>query len=140
MGTFEEHSGADRDFDFRVGLAEGAWDCKAFADRLWGDVARILNASFGGSTGVSDGVGGYKYGFENDDLSVSMFVDDGEPGWPYEKVPAMLTARSRSGSLETWELAERLYEGLAAGGTYLLIVFEEYGMPIAANFDIGDDW
>lgn len=52
----------------------------------------------------------------------------------------MLTVISRSDSQETWKLANSLYEGLSALGTYLLIVFEEYGMPIAANFEIGDDW
>ncbi|WP_406321639.1 hypothetical protein [Streptomyces sp. NBC_01637] len=140
MGTFEEHGGDRKDFDFRVGLAEGAWDCKSFADRLWGDVARILDVSFSsGGSRPSEG-GGYNYWFGNDDLNVSMFVDDGEPGWPLEKVPAMLTATSMSEDVETWELAENLYERLAALGTYLLIVFEDYGLPIAANFDIGDDW
>ncbi|MFK4687784.1 hypothetical protein [Streptomyces pristinaespiralis] len=140
MGTFEEHGGERKDFDFRVGLAQGAWNCKSFADLLWGDVAQILDAPFNSEGGKPSEGGGYNYSFKNDDLLVSMYVDDGEPGWPFEKVPAMLTATSLSESVETWELAENLYEGLAALGMYLLIVFEDAGMPIAANFDIGDDW
>ena len=36
-------------------------------------------------------------------------------------------------------LAERLYAGLTASDVaYLVAVFEDNGMPIAANFDIGD--
>lgn len=34
---------------------------------------------------------------------------------------------------------EKLYDGLAALGTYLLIAFEWGGMPVSADFDIGDD-
>ncbi|MFG2950463.1 hypothetical protein [Streptomyces adustus] len=140
VGKFEAHGGFKRDFDVRVGVSKGVWDCRQFGDRLWADVAQILETSFDGSRIESDSSGGHTYWFENDDLSVSLYVDDGEPGWPLELVPAMLNARSRSESVETWQLAEKLYDSLAAPGTYLVAVFAEDGMPIDANFDIGDDW
>jgi hypothetical protein len=140
MGTFEAHGGAKKDFDFNVGLAEGDWDAKRFGDRLWADVARILEVSFEDSPGEPGDAGSHRYWFENDSISVSLYVDDGEPGWVFEKVPAMLTARSRSESVETWQLAEKLYDRLVAIGSYLVVVFADDGMPIDANFDIGDDW
>ncbi|MFC9318268.1 hypothetical protein ACFW20_19380 [Streptomyces nigra] len=34
----------------------------------------------------------------------------------------------------------RLYDGLTASGDCLVVVFAYDGMPIAADFDIGDDW
>ncbi|MEU6090169.1 hypothetical protein ABZ865_25830 [Streptomyces sp. NPDC047085] len=141
MGKFEVHGGPKSDFDFNVGLAEGDWDCRQFGDRLWSDVAHILETSFDGSR-IEPGKCGsyYNYWFENDNMSVSLYVDDGDPGCPLEKVPAMLTARSRSDTVETWQLAERLYDRLTALDDYLVIVFAENGMPIDANFDIGDDW
>ncbi|MFE1459507.1 hypothetical protein ACFW6M_00230 [Streptomyces nigra] len=42
--------------------------------------------------------------------------------------------------MATWEIAEKLYDGLNALDTYLLIALDQFGMPVAANFDIGDDW
>ncbi len=50
----------------------------------------------------------------------------------------MLTARSRSDTVETYQLAERLYDRLVGSGTYLVLVFDDEVMPIAANFDIGE--
>ena len=38
------------------------------------------------------------------------------------------------------EPAERMYDGLTASGGYLVVVFAYDGMPVAADFDIGDDW
>ncbi|SDJ77538.1 hypothetical protein [Streptomyces indicus] len=140
MESFEQYGGGKRDFEFRVGLAEGAWNSAEFGDRLWADVGDFLGVSFANSHAEPSGPDGYLYGFDDDAWLVSLFVDDGEPGWPLEKVPAMLTVWSRSDSLETWQVAERLYAHLAGLGRYLLIVFEEAGMPIASNFDIGDDW
>lgn len=141
MGKFEPHGGFTKDFDFNIGLAEGAWDCKEFGDRLWADVARILEVPFEPSTIKPSGSGGYNYWFESDDLSASLYVADPEPDEGFfGQVPAMLTARSRSDTVETWELAEKLFERLAALGGYLVVVFASNGMPVDANFDIGDDW
>ncbi|MER6346367.1 hypothetical protein ACWC10_24650 [Streptomyces sp. NPDC001595] len=57
-----------------------------------------------------------------------------------DHVPAMLTVISRSDDVASSELAERLYAGLTASDDYVVVVFAYDGMPIAANFDIGDDW
>ncbi|MEY9484209.1 hypothetical protein RKD26_000003 [Streptomyces calvus] len=53
----------------------------------------------------------------------------------------MLTVISRSEVVASHEMAERLYAGLTASAdVYLVVVFAYDGMPIAANFDISDDW
>jgi hypothetical protein len=135
---YEVHGATERDFDFSVGPVESVGDCKQFGDRLWADVARILEVSFAGFPGEPGDPGSHRYWFEDDAMSVSLYVDEGEPDWVFEKVPAMLTVRSRSEAVETWQLAEKLYAGLAAPGTYFVAVFAEDGMPIDANFDIGD--
>lgn len=110
-----------------------AKECAATDDKL--------SLPFEPSTIKPSGSGGYNYGFENDDLSVSLYVADPEPDEGFfGQVPAMLTARSRSDAVETWELAEKLFERLAARGGYLVVVFASNGMPVDANFDIGDDW
>ncbi|WP_077799527.1 hypothetical protein [Streptomyces sp. JHA26] len=140
MGKYEVHGGVKRDFDLHAGPVESEGDCKQFGDRLWADVARVLEVSFAGSPGEPGDRGSHRYRFEDDAMSVSLYVDEGEPGWVFEKVPAMLTARSRSESAETRQLAEKLYAGLVATGTCFVAVFAEDGMPIDANFDIGDDW
>ncbi|KMS77544.1 hypothetical protein ACH49_20090 [Streptomyces leeuwenhoekii] len=87
-----------------------------------------------------DPSGGYRFWFEDEELSFHLIVDDPEEGWPLDKVPAYAIPISRSERVATWELAEKLYDGLDSLRTYLLIAFERGGMPIAANFDIGDDW
>ncbi|WP_199545668.1 hypothetical protein [Streptomyces sp. N35] len=141
MVSFEQYGGGKRDFDFRVGpVAEESWNCAEFADRLWGDVMDILGVPALGGHRKPDGASGYRYSVDSDAMLVTMFVDDDNPGFPWEKVPAMLTPWSRSETLENWQMAEHLYTRLDDLGRYLLIVFEEGGMPIASNFDIGDDW
>ncbi|MFJ8545575.1 hypothetical protein ACIRFH_26825 [Streptomyces sp. NPDC093586] len=140
MGKYEVHGGTGRDFDFNVGPMEGVGDRERFGDRLWADVARVLEVSFAGFPGEAGDRGSHRYWFEDNAMSVSLYVDEGEPGWVFEKAPAMLTARSRSETAETWQLAEKLYAGLVATGAYFVAVFAEDGMPIDANFDIGDDW
>ncbi|WP_338903067.1 hypothetical protein [Streptomyces nigra] len=73
-------------------------------------------------------------------MRVHVIVDDPEEGWPLDKVPAAALPISRSEQVATWELAEMLYDGLNALDTYLLIASDQFGMPVAANFGIGDDW
>ncbi|MFG2920730.1 hypothetical protein ACGFYA_04340 [Streptomyces sp. NPDC048305] len=140
MGKFEVHGGTKRDFDFNIGPVENDGDWKRFGDRLWADVARVLEVSFAASPGEPEATGGHRYWFENDRMSVSLYVDEGEPGWVFERAPAMLTARSRTETVETWQLAEKLYDSLVVLGSYFVAAFAEDGMPIDANFDIGDDW
>ncbi|MFF9755109.1 hypothetical protein ACF1FC_20400 [Streptomyces sp. NPDC014344] len=140
MRKFEAWETRTKTFEFRVGTLESAGNCKEFGDQLWVDIARIVSIPIEQNAGVPDGIGGYNYEFQNDDVIATMFVDDGEPGWPLEKVPAMLTAWSTSGTDETKELAEKLFDQLVELGNYLVLVFSSDGMPIAANFDIGDDW
>ncbi|MFJ3582761.1 hypothetical protein ACIPPS_11085 [Streptomyces sp. NPDC090127] len=69
---------------------------------------------------------------------MSLYVGEPDPGPPLEFVPATLTARSRSDTVETYQLAERLYDRLVDFGTYLVLVFDDNVMPVAANFDIGE--
>ncbi|MFF7858388.1 hypothetical protein [Streptomyces sp. NPDC007904] len=111
-----------------------------FAGELRADVERVLGIAFEVTDDGRDPAGGYRFRFENDDLSVHVFVDDPEEGWPLDKVPAYAVPISRSEQVATWELAEKLYDGLDALGAYLLIAFEKGGTPVAANFDVGDDW
>ncbi|MFJ7103957.1 hypothetical protein [Streptomyces albogriseolus] len=140
MGKFEAAYGDSvSGIDIRVGAIGGADGCKQFGDGLWLDVARILAIPPDENVAVAK-FAGYSYEFGNVKLIVSVYIDDGEPGWSFEKVPTMLSGWSLSEEVETWELAEKLYEGLAALGGYLLIVFDPGGMPITANFGIGDDW
>jgi hypothetical protein len=141
VGRFEEYgTGYKADFDVRVGPARSAWDCRVFAGELRADVERVLGIAFEVTDDGRDPAGGYRFRFENDDLSVHVFVDDPEEGWPLDKVPAYAVPISRSEQVATWELAEKLYDGLDALGAYLLIAFEKGGTPVAANFDVGDDW
>ncbi|MFD7697319.1 hypothetical protein [Streptomyces sp. NPDC059805] len=141
MGKFEEHgTGYKADIDIRVGSAHSAWYCRAFAATLRADVERVLGISFPVADEGRDPTGGYRFWFENDDMSVHMFVDDPEEGWPLDKVPAAALPISRSERVATWELAEELCDGLNALDTYLLIAVDQFGMPVAANFDIGVDW
>ncbi|MEV8092641.1 hypothetical protein [Streptomyces nigra] len=141
MGKFEEHgTGYKADIDIRVGSAHSAWNCRAFAATLRADVERVLGICFPVTDDGRDPTGGYRFWFENDEMSVHVIVDDPEEGWPLDKVPATALPISRSEQVATWELAEKLYEGLAALGGYLLIAFDPGGMPITANFDMGDDW
>jgi hypothetical protein len=140
VGKFEAaYEGSASDIDIRVGSTGDVEGCKQFGDRLWLDITRILAIPHDENVAVAQ-FAGYVYEFGNAELIVSVYVDDGEPGWPLEKVPAMLSGWSLSEEVETWELAEKLDDGLAALGGYLLIAFDPGGMPITANFDIGDDW
>ncbi|ELS57681.1 hypothetical protein [Streptomyces viridochromogenes] len=93
-----------------------------------------------GDPGVPNEYGGYQYWFDNEDLSVDLYVEEPAPddGF-FGQVPAMLMARSRS-ETQNWEMAEKLYARLARLGRYRLVAFADSGMPIDANFDIGDDW
>ncbi|MCX5408676.1 hypothetical protein OHA37_33070 [Streptomyces sp. NBC_00335] len=138
MTDFEKHGGGDRDFEFRVGPTAGPWDTTGFGDRLWQDVGGILDVALGQAPGVTQEDGGRLYGFQSDDVTVSLYVGEPDPGPPLESVPAMLTARSRSDTVETYQLAERLYDQLVGFGTYLVLVFDDNVMPVAANFDIGE--
>ncbi|MGV9230712.1 hypothetical protein [Streptomyces nigra] len=52
----------------------------------------------------------------------------------------MLTVISRSWEVASSEPAERMDDGLTASDDYLVVVFAYDGMPVAADFDIGDDW
>ena len=141
VGKFEEHgTGYKADIDIRVGPAHSAWNCRAFAAKLRADVECVLGISFPVTDDGRDPAGGYRFWFENDDMSVHVIVDDPEEGWPLDKVPAAALPISRSEQVATWELAEKLYDGLNALDTYLLIALDQFGMPIAANFDVGDGW
>lgn len=141
VGRFEPFgTGFKADFDVRVGPARSAWDCPVFARELRADVERVMGITFDTVGDGRDASGGYRFWFENDELSFHLIVDDPEEGWPLDRVPAYAVPVSRSERVATWELAERLYDGLDDLGTYLLIAFERDGMPVAANFDIGDDW
>ncbi|TWD17413.1 hypothetical protein FB570_11126 [Streptomyces sp. T12] len=101
---------------------------------------RVLGISFSVTDEGRDPTGGYRFWFENDDMSVHVIVDDPEEGWPLDKVPAATLPISRSEQVATWELAEKLYDGLNAMDTYLLVALDQFGTPGAANFGIGDDW
>ncbi|WP_159039013.1 MULTISPECIES: hypothetical protein [unclassified Streptomyces] len=141
MGQFEEHgTGYKADIDIRVGPAHSAWNCRAFAATLRADVERVLGISFQVTDDGRDPTGGYRFWFENDEMSVHVIVDDPEEGWPLDKVPATALPISRSEQVATWEIAEKLHDGLNALDTYLLIALDQFGTPVTANFDIGDDW
>ncbi|MEW2424765.1 hypothetical protein AB0911_29895 [Streptomyces nigra] len=141
MGKFEEHgTGYKADIDIRVGSAYPAWNCRAFGVTLRADVESVLGISFPVTDDGRDPTGGYRFWFENDDMRLHVIVDDPEEGWPLDKVPAAASPISRSEQVATWELAEKLYDGLNALDTYLLSASDQFGTPVAANFDIGDDW
>ncbi|MGX1477580.1 UNVERIFIED_CONTAM: hypothetical protein RKD50_006388 [Streptomyces canus] len=123
----------------RVGPANAAWDCEAFARGLRADVERVMGIRFDIAGNGRDPSGGFRFWFENEDLSLHLIVDDPEKGRPLDRVPAYAVPVSRSAEVATWELAEKLYDGLDSLGTYLLIAIEQHGEPIAANFDTGDD-
>ncbi|MEU5665519.1 hypothetical protein [Streptomyces longwoodensis] len=57
-----------------------------------------------------------------------------------DRVPAMLTVISRSENVASSKLAERLYDELTESSDYLVVVFADNGMPITANYDIGNGW
>lgn len=141
MGRFEAHgTGFKADFDVRVGPARAAWDCAAFARQLRSDVERVMGIRFDPTDDGRDPSGGFRFWFENEDLSLHLIVDDPEEGRPLDRVPADAIPVSRSEQVATWELAEKLYDGLDALGTYLLVALEKAGEAVAANFDLGDDW
>ncbi|MEU5979314.1 hypothetical protein [Streptomyces sp. NPDC047315] len=139
MGRFEDHGiGLKADFDVRVGPAHSTWKCQEFASQLRTNVEHIMGITFHVVNEGRDPTGGYRFWFANDDLSIQVIVDDPEEGWPLEKVPAYAIPISRSEDVGTWEIAEKLYNGLDALGTYLLIALESHGSPVASNFEIGD--
>lgn len=142
MTDFAQYDGYKKDFDFCVGPAQpDSFRSGEFGDRLWADASRILGTAFDGGTITPDDHGGCNYWFGNDDLSASLYSGPLEPGpGPLGRVPAMLTVISRSEDVASSELAERLYAGLTASDGYLVVVFADNGMPIAANYDIGDGW
>jgi hypothetical protein len=140
VGRFEPHGGYKEDFAVHAGPAQTAWDRAAFADEIRGDVNRILGVALAEETGGRPASGAWSYWFENDDLSVRLVVADPEGDGPLDRAPAYVLPVSRSADVETWQLAERLYDGLDALGRYLLIALEDEGMPVASNFDVGDDW
>jgi hypothetical protein len=140
MGRFEEYgTGFKADFDIRVGPARSAWDCRVFAGELRADVERVLGNAFEVTDDGRD-PRGYRFWFADDDLSVPVFVDDPEEGWPWTRSPPMPCRSPGPSRWRPGNSPRKLYDGLAALGTYLLIALEEGGMPVAANFDIGDDW
>ncbi|MEV7995714.1 hypothetical protein AB0O67_28595 [Streptomyces sp. NPDC086077] len=142
MTDFAQYDGYKKDFDFYVGPAQpDGFRSGEFGDRLWADVSRILGTPFDGGTITPDDHDGYTYWFDNDDLSASLYSGPREPGsGTLDQVPAILTVISRSEDVASSELAERLYTGLTGAGGYLVVVLADDGMPIAANFDIGDGW
>ncbi|MFI8186486.1 hypothetical protein ACIF70_39260 [Actinacidiphila glaucinigra] len=143
MGRFEPYGGYKKDFDLHVGPANAVWDRESFGRTLSRDVDSILGVSLrllDGDPGFPATAGRNYFWFGNDDLSVRLVVTDPEEGWPLDRVPALVCPISRSMDIATWQIAEKLYDGLDAIGTYLLIAFESEGMPIASNFEIGDDW
>lgn len=142
MTDFAQYDGYKRDFDFCVGPARpDGFRSREFGDRLWADVSRLLGTPFDGATIRPKAHGGCNYWFDNEDLSASAYSGPLEGSGVLDQVPAMLTVISRSDHVASSELAERLYAGLTASDdAYLVVVFEDNGMPIAANFDIGDDW
>ncbi|MBQ1000348.1 hypothetical protein [Streptomyces sp. RK62] len=142
MTDFAQYDGFKRDFDFYVGPARpDGFRTREFGDRLWADVSRLLGVPFDGAS-ITPGVdSGYKYWFENEDLSASVYSGPLEGSGVLDQVPASLNVISRSMDVANSELAERLYAGLTASDdAYLVVVFEDTGMPIAANYDIGNDW
>ncbi|MFE9677075.1 hypothetical protein ACFYO5_23495 [Streptomyces sp. NPDC006259] len=142
MTDFARFDGYKRDFDFSVGPAQpDAFRSREFGDRLWTDVSRIVGTPFEGGMITPDDYDGYHYWFGNDHLSASLCSCPPESdSGVLDQVPAMLTVISRSEDVASSELAERIYAGLTASDDYLVAVFTHDGMPIAANFDIGDDW
>lgn len=101
----------------------------------------MLGIPFDGATIRPEADDGYRYWFENEDLSASVYSSPMEGSGVLDQVPASLNVISRSMDVANSELAERLYAGLTASDdAYLVVVFEDNGMPIAANFDIGDGW
>jgi hypothetical protein len=142
MTDFAQYDGYKKDFDFYVGPVQpDDFRSGGFGHRLWADTSRILGTPFDGATIRPDDHDGYKYWFANDDLSVSLYSGPLEPGpGPLDRAPAMLTVISRSEDVASSELAERLYAGLTESSDYLVVVFADDGMPITANYDIGDGW
>ncbi|NKQ28610.1 hypothetical protein [Streptomyces galbus] len=142
MTDFAQYDGYKKDFDFYVGPMQPD-DVRSgeIGERLWADVSRILGTAFDGATIRPDDHDGYRYWFANDELRASLYSGPLEPGpGPLDRVPAMLTVISRSEDVASSELAERLYAGLTGSGDYLVVVFADNGMPITANYDIGDGW
>ncbi|MEU9579238.1 hypothetical protein [Streptomyces chilikensis] len=149
MGTFKRfgtHSGFKCDFCLHIGPVESAWenwsgwDGKRFGDQLWSDVGRALEVPAESCPGSRDDrvPDRYHYYFQDDDVSLSLYVEDPEPGDPYEPVPADLDV------ISFWEeagdVAERIYDRLDATGRYLLIAHEVGGMTVAANVEVpGED-
>ncbi|MEU3045414.1 hypothetical protein ABZ705_02615 [Streptomyces sp. NPDC006984] len=140
MGRFAAYDGYKKDFEVHVGPVGGVRDVVPFAAALRADVERVMGIAFDAHDDVRDPTGGYQFRYASGDLDLRLVVDEPEEEGPTHRVPAHAVPVSRSETVATSELVERLYDGLDAQGTYLLVVLEEQGMPIAANFDIGDDW
>ncbi|MEV5493629.1 hypothetical protein AB0L47_37660 [Streptomyces bobili] len=139
VGNFEAHVGFKKDFELYVGPAREVDDWMRFAKELWEEVARTLRVPLGVPAAESPDGDECRYWFENSEISVSLYVGRPEPG-AVERAPAILTAISRSYDVESWQLAEQLYTRLVSVGGYLVAAFTDDGTPIAANFDISDDW
>jgi hypothetical protein len=139
VGKFETHVGFKKDFELYVGPAQEVREYKRFSESLWVDVSRILNIPIGLHTIESSEVDGFSCWFENNDMSVSLYV-----GYPesdvIDKAPASLTAISRSDTVASWEIAEKLYTQLVSLGGYLVAAFTDDGIPIDSNFDTDSDW
>ncbi|MFF9164213.1 hypothetical protein ACF081_28715 [Streptomyces longwoodensis] len=142
MTDFAQYDGYKKDFDFYVGPVQpDAFRSGEFGNHLWADISRLLGTPFDGATIRPDDHDGYTYWFANDHLSASLYSGPLEQGpGPLDRVPAMLTVISRSEDVANSELAERLYAGLTESSDYLVVVFADNGMPITANYDIGDGW
>ncbi|MFD6425670.1 hypothetical protein [Streptomyces sp. NPDC060198] len=137
---FSPYDGYKNDFEIQIGpISEVDFSAKKFGDNLWMNILDILGASFGSGT-TMPGRSGFSYSLQNDELSVSLYVGPIEEDGVLGHVPASLTAISRFEDVESSKLAEVLYAGLTASGGYLVVVFAHHGKPIAANFDVGDDW
>ncbi|MFG2949829.1 hypothetical protein [Streptomyces adustus] len=139
MGDFEAHVGFKKDFELYVGPARVIDGWMRFAEELWEGVAGILRVPLGVFADVSPDGDEFRYWFENSEMSVSLYVGRPEPG-AVDRAPAILTAISRSYDVESWQLAEQLWTQLVSMGGYLVAAFTDDGTPIAANFDINDDW
>ncbi|MCF2538691.1 hypothetical protein K6168_23955 [Streptomyces sp. FB2] len=72
MTDFAQYDGYKHDFDFHIGPARAEeFHSKAFGDRLWADLSRILEKPFEGATIEPDAPDGHRYRFE-DDLSAHL--------------------------------------------------------------------
>ncbi|MEV8091510.1 hypothetical protein [Streptomyces nigra] len=73
MTDFAQYDGYKHDFDFHVGPARAEYfHSKAFGDRLWADLSRILEKPFEGATIEPDAPDGHRYWFGDDDLSAHL--------------------------------------------------------------------